>query len=79
MIRKSDVRDWMNNPITERLFDLIKQAKEISNTNLINGSTLKANFTAEATAHEVGFNRALELILNAELYDEDPEEEKENV
>jgi hypothetical protein len=81
MITKGDVRDWMHHPITARLFSMIKQAKDQTAEEMLRGKTIHptADSTAIKTSHAVGFIEALDLIIEAELFDEEVIIEHEDV
>ena len=77
-ITQLEVMKWKQDPVTERLFRLLQEAKEISQENLFQGATLVSSEAAvRDTAIEVGIIRGLDICLNADLVDEKVEEDNE--
>lgn len=72
MITKADVRAWKNNPVSARLFDVLKETQADyekrfkKQFDTVDKAAMNASFTQ-------GYLEAINLVLDAELHDEENE------
>ena len=67
MINRDEVNSWRVNVVTEKLFSIIQQAKELSTDQLLFVDPEKTHERSEV----IGFIKGLNLVLEAELEDTD--------
>lgn len=74
-LSKSEYISWLSHPVTERLFKLLSDTREHKLKNALDITGGMERIALKA-AHTKGYVEALELVLTAEVYDE---QENENV
>ena len=67
MLNKDEIKDWKNNEVTKELYKIIQQARELAISHLLNNDPEKTHSNSES----IGFIRGLDLILDADLGDDE--------
>lgn len=70
MISYNQLLEWKEHPVTLKLIKLIKEAREYQSESLAKGCTL-GEFVEQNTARAVGYIRALDMVLEADLKEEE--------
>lgn len=74
-----EIHNWKQHPVTKKLYNLVKQAIQLSSESIIAGSPLYAEKPEINYADVVGFIRGLNFVLEADLATEEERDDDNEV